>query len=540
MYAEIEVPPTQCWGWELGSRSCAHDFVLGHNHFKNKFCANCRKNGITVPASQLQAIDGETRKRFENSNAGGFWSAQGTRLVNQTGACTGPRLVLFRDAPPEGTEWALSGHLDVGEWAQMPPQWLGNGGTTVTLIISKGTLVPRSNAPLGTRQREDPCHEEDTKRFRRHSSPESGTQSPAAVEAAAYKVGPVPFVPLAPLPESVGAAPPPVPLKFAFAPAGAAPRGARGQSLSRTIDVAFAADAQILAAHKALREMVQARLQQSELPTVGPAQDAMAALLAPLHQSEVALMAASSVPHGGASAEAPSAAGSATAEVDLFAAMHSGSGSGLVARSWLGSSVGSISLPSAGGSLRAPGLSPPPSLPASAPGSERAVMSSTERSTLRSTTSLHVHPEDARHAPDAPRPSKWWQRVRTQLQHQLGGRALALSSGATPKPGKPRRAGGSSRAAPSRVAKPSEVSIVCPTRSRRLSDVPGMALAGETKERPELDSERTDVDASSEDTKDEEEAEQGAEPRAPGGHGQRGHTELVRRFGLMWSTSRAA
>ena len=53
------------------------------------------------------------------------------RVINQTAKCSGPRLVVFKDLPPQGFE---------STFAPMPKYWLQAG--FVHLVSCKGTLVP--------------------------------------------------------------------------------------------------------------------------------------------------------------------------------------------------------------------------------------------------------------------------------------------------------------------------------------------------------------------------------------------------------------
>ena len=59
---------TNCWGGVLsgnGGVHCCPDFQQGKGHFKNKFCAHCRKNGIQLPAERVRLPQpGSTPKRF--------------------------------------------------------------------------------------------------------------------------------------------------------------------------------------------------------------------------------------------------------------------------------------------------------------------------------------------------------------------------------------------------------------------------------------------------------------------------------------------
>ena len=127
-----------CWGAIVAgsNANCTADFRVGHNHFKNKFCAQCRAQ-IEVPVEHVRALTPELSAAFSVSSrmAAGFWKlappAYGgglMRVVNNTLACTGPWLVLFKDSPP-----AI-------DWQELPSDWVREG--KIAFRISKGTMVP--------------------------------------------------------------------------------------------------------------------------------------------------------------------------------------------------------------------------------------------------------------------------------------------------------------------------------------------------------------------------------------------------------------
>ena len=77
-------------------------------------------------------------EHFKNAVGAGLWAkmpeALGSgeyRLLNQTKACSGPRLVLFSYPPP-----AL-------QWGEVPLEWLDNTTpNSLRLVVASGTLVP--------------------------------------------------------------------------------------------------------------------------------------------------------------------------------------------------------------------------------------------------------------------------------------------------------------------------------------------------------------------------------------------------------------
>ena len=118
--------------------------MTGKAHFKNKFCANCRK-GIAVPTSRVRAMATEMRHVYQNSLRAGFWkrvpqSIGGgeVRIANNTITCDGPWLVVYR---------AGCG-VPALPWEPMPTEWVSEDGV-VQLSVAKGTLVPM--AEMGVR-----------------------------------------------------------------------------------------------------------------------------------------------------------------------------------------------------------------------------------------------------------------------------------------------------------------------------------------------------------------------------------------------------
>lgn len=130
---------TACWGGELrGSHArCTPGFVQGKAHFKNKFCAACKSEGIDVPASRVRALTPHLRDQpgLGNNLRAGFWKngpphlgGGDLRILNNTITCDGPWLVVYRAAPP-----ALA-------WEDMPENWVEDG--MLRFSVAKGTLVP--------------------------------------------------------------------------------------------------------------------------------------------------------------------------------------------------------------------------------------------------------------------------------------------------------------------------------------------------------------------------------------------------------------
>ena len=112
---------------------------------RNKFCSKCRTNGISVPFNLLRLV--LERCDLKNVLRPGFWNDTpadtGTffRLINQTAECTGRPILMVSDPltfPPE------AGVL--GE----PPADLVDEEGCVTLVVSKGTLVPQRHLSRGT------------------------------------------------------------------------------------------------------------------------------------------------------------------------------------------------------------------------------------------------------------------------------------------------------------------------------------------------------------------------------------------------------
>ena len=143
-----------CWGAVLSGThaKCTPGFQIGAGHFKNKFCGRCTR-GVEVPLSRVRACTTELAAALSVSSKQqpGFWKASPAayggvrmRLVNNTMQCLGPWLACYEGTPP-----AL-------DWAEMPSEWVDHTAQTITLMISKGTLVPAANAFKRVTKRKGP------------------------------------------------------------------------------------------------------------------------------------------------------------------------------------------------------------------------------------------------------------------------------------------------------------------------------------------------------------------------------------------------
>lgn len=129
-----------CWGRQLCGEDhiCSPGFLAGHGHFKNKFCDQCRSDGILISSDRICLARKALHDHFNNSNGRTIWT-KGARLVNQTAKCTGPPVLIFKGLVPEAV--AAMG-------APVPDSWLCNGAPQpgavgdVRFLVSKGTLVP--------------------------------------------------------------------------------------------------------------------------------------------------------------------------------------------------------------------------------------------------------------------------------------------------------------------------------------------------------------------------------------------------------------
>jgi hypothetical protein len=150
--AEESATAGACWGGMLkrDCTACSPGFESGKAHFKNKFCANCRK-GIAVDASRVRALTSEMHTMYGNSLRAGFWKKASAsigggevRIANNTITCDGPWLVVYRDLPPSQLPWA-----------PVPSEWIDEDGL-VRFSVAKGTLVPL--AEMGRKSNSSSSH----------------------------------------------------------------------------------------------------------------------------------------------------------------------------------------------------------------------------------------------------------------------------------------------------------------------------------------------------------------------------------------------
>jgi hypothetical protein len=116
-----------CWGATLaGSR-----WRCGDRGEHEKWCDECRANGIYIPSGRVRAVD--RGSQLVNSKRPGVWAAEGAtkyRLVNNNAArCTPPFLVIFEKVPSDDSHFIV-----------IPPEWIQ--GKVVHFILRMNTLVP--------------------------------------------------------------------------------------------------------------------------------------------------------------------------------------------------------------------------------------------------------------------------------------------------------------------------------------------------------------------------------------------------------------
>ena len=146
------VESDQCWGAKLATArmdlgcqangACTLGFLRGKNHFKNKFCDDCRQHGVFVRVDRVRVLADD----FEhNSQGAGMWTAMasnpvvGFRVINATHKCKGPRLLVFDCAPPAAVAASLQAP---NEAYIISERWLH-------LRVSNGTLVPSLAKEIG-------------------------------------------------------------------------------------------------------------------------------------------------------------------------------------------------------------------------------------------------------------------------------------------------------------------------------------------------------------------------------------------------------
>ena len=139
-----------CWGGLLQGHlaKCTPFFVPGAGHFKNKVCPECISHGIVIPSDRVRVVGSALQA---NAQGSGLWTHMHgayCRLVNHTTKCTGPRLLIYRDAQPleERTSWD-----------PMPDAWLPPGHSSIRLVVALGTLRPMAAVAPSNRYRVPAC-----------------------------------------------------------------------------------------------------------------------------------------------------------------------------------------------------------------------------------------------------------------------------------------------------------------------------------------------------------------------------------------------
>lgn len=136
-----------CWGGALqGDTSCCTPgFVPQPNHFKNKLCPRCRRDGIVIPHERICALSASDSEINTNLRSTGLWTRMGStmcRLINHTAKCTGPPLLIFRDT-----------RADFTSRVPIPSGWLAPDGLSMRLVVALGTLRPASALNPANRSR---------------------------------------------------------------------------------------------------------------------------------------------------------------------------------------------------------------------------------------------------------------------------------------------------------------------------------------------------------------------------------------------------
>ena len=69
---DMHAPESRCWGAAIASsaHACDPKFQGGSGHLKNKFCLNCRRDGILVPSERVRALSPSLHEIFENRTVG--------------------------------------------------------------------------------------------------------------------------------------------------------------------------------------------------------------------------------------------------------------------------------------------------------------------------------------------------------------------------------------------------------------------------------------------------------------------------------------
>jgi len=157
-----------CWCQTLGGVGwCVPGFQPIPGPLKNKFCEECRSEGLRIPASRLRVLTSQAPKGIlRNSKASSVWSSGATldgyrfdfRLVNNNhkvaGAGSKP-VIVFREEPPkpsqmklpEGFDGAAGSGAFMDGWpdawlTQCPNEWVVDG--YVPMAVTHATLTPMS------------------------------------------------------------------------------------------------------------------------------------------------------------------------------------------------------------------------------------------------------------------------------------------------------------------------------------------------------------------------------------------------------------
>lgn len=137
-----DVVHNRCWGGLLsGDFTKCNDLLQTGTHFRKKHCAHCHSNGIVIPVARVRGLRSESHELFVNRPTEGFWTRcysnlPGSRVINHTQYCTGPRLVIFEREPAAAEDAKY-------EWAPLAADMRKNG-ENVRLFVCNGTLVPRT------------------------------------------------------------------------------------------------------------------------------------------------------------------------------------------------------------------------------------------------------------------------------------------------------------------------------------------------------------------------------------------------------------
>ena len=119
------------------SANCSLEGVIGGNHFKTKFCANCQVR-IKFPASRARALTPDLQDALSlgtMKQCTGFWKQSPhpnfdvrVRIINHNASCSGAWLAIFDGTPPDF------------DWPELPKEWVFEDH--LILRVARGTLVP--------------------------------------------------------------------------------------------------------------------------------------------------------------------------------------------------------------------------------------------------------------------------------------------------------------------------------------------------------------------------------------------------------------